>query len=611
MATKSSHAEDSADQNITGPVRKHILSRLYKAARYASQLVALLRDAAVSRASDLDILEAEAYYRCLAGTHEFEKHFSKRYDTVDEQKTAWSECLTLFSEAHVIYAALLHATKTEVFKEFTASNVDPSIRYAAYQARLPRSIAIPTIAEQHFRKSQKNISAAITEIHPQAFEDTTSKATSTSKDGSTTVTDIPTTLSWRGRNAPISDALIGQAVAARDAAASHLFTSFTSASDVKSTSGDTRAAVTHQQDLAASYDPTLTAAQDAVDAVRSALADLTKEGIPESDPRTQDLRVCDLSVNYSLISWRVGRNRVLISSFSNTGPAASTRNFQTDNLDDGLHFHPLPPTSRRPRRKADAPPPKESKPHPESKPHKLSRLKSRTVLYDSILQSLSSIRSLPGAARDSSFTTELDGHRDYFAALRCLNIAYSHSVLGREKEVLALYVKAQEYAGRLDDASSLGAPADGAKRAVPTLCVAATQIKSLKDHTHTLLLRQHGLVTLRQSIPPLFSPAAQQKIKETPLVNERATKPRPVVSDLHSYPQTTDAGIVDLTNLVTYPPKLEPVPVKPIFLDLAYNYIDYPGRSGGGKGGFVSGDEGKGKGGEQPKKRGWFGFGSG
>ena len=34
----------------------------------------------------------------------------------------------------------------------------------------------------------------------------------------------------------------------------------------------------------------------------------------------------------------------------------------------------------------------------------------------------------------------------------------------------------------------------------------------------------------------------------------------------------------DLQNLVTYPPKVEVVPGKPLFLDVAWNYIEYPGR---------------------------------
>jgi len=80
-----------------------------------------------------------------------------------------------------------------------------------------------------------------------------------------------------------------------------------------------------------------------------------------------------------------------------------------------------------------------------------------------------------------------------------------------------------------------------------------------------------------------------------------------------------------LTNLVTWPPRVEPVPVKPLFFDVAWNYIDYPGRArevvesvkkGGVDG--VGRDESAGEAVEEaveeeqketPKKRGWFGFG--
>jgi signal recognition particle subunit SRP68 len=48
----------------------------------------------------------------------------------------------------------------------------------------------------------------------------------------------------------------------------------------------------------------------------------------------------------------------------------------------------------------------------------------------------------------------------------------------------------------------------------------------------------------------------------------------PLVERLKDYPNKS----VNLTNLVTYPPKLEPIPVKPLFFDAAWNYIEYPGR---------------------------------
>lgn len=93
--------------------------------------------------------------------------------------------------------------------------------------------------------------------------------------------------------------------------------------------------------------------------------------------------------------------------------------------------------------------------------------------------------------------------------------------------------------------------------------------------------------------------------------NSNLTKGQPLIENLSEYPSKP----VDLENLVTYPPKLEPIPVKPLFFDAAWNYIEYPGREISEKvvetavKKTVDGD----KGAEQPatkqEKKGWFGFG--
>jgi len=75
----------------------------------------------------------------------------------------------------------------------------------------------------------------------------------------------------------------------------------------------------------------------------------------------------------------------------------------------------------------------------------------------------------------------------------------------------------------------------------------------------------------------------------------------------------TYAANIDLKNLVTYPPKLEPIPVKPLFFDVAYNYIEYPGREVGartesGVGREMDGEQGQERTAEQ-KRKGWFSFG--
>lgn len=88
----------------------------------------------------------------------------------------------------------------------------------------------------------------------------------------------------------------------------------------------------------------------------------------------------------------------------------------------------------------------------------------------------------------------------------------------------------------------------------------------------------------------------------------------PLIERLDEYP-ALGRGNVDLSNLVTYPPKLEPVPVKPLFLDVAWNYIEYPGRkkiageAAGGrdpnsvKAGDIKVEE------KKEGRKGWFGFG--
>jgi signal recognition particle subunit SRP68 len=74
----------------------------------------------------------------------------------------------------------------------------------------------------------------------------------------------------------------------------------------------------------------------------------------------------------------------------------------------------------------------------------------------------------------------------------------------------------------------------------------------------------------------------------------------PLVQRLFEYPEQG----ADLENLVAYPPKIEPIPVKPLFLDIAWNYIDYPGKPAAVP---AQSDETEQQ--DTPKKKGWFGFG--
>jgi signal recognition particle subunit SRP68 len=283
-------------------------------------------------------------------------------------------------------------------------------------------------------------------------------------------------------------------------------------------------------------------------------------------------------------------------------------------LDDGLEFQ----AEKRQIKKAKRSKSSTSSSKPESKARQLTRLTERVVLYDATLQSIDSVKDLRGAARDSAFMLELDGKRAYFHALKLMNIGYSHNVVGSHKEALALFAQAQSILKTADSSAFT----DQSTNQPPTLKVSIAQSKKIVQYLDTLLLRQRGLVTLKQTM-------TEESGKTS------AARPLPVSERLQEYPAS---GKVDLNNIVAWPPRMEPIPVKPIFLDLAWNYIKYPG-TGHDEAessepeaeqmeGIVSGvvetakqateavkeavggvaaDDAK----DTPKKRGWFSFGRG
>ena len=155
MLMKSAHSEDKSDKKITGSTRQHILSRLQKAIKSAEEIVALLSDREASGASETDLLEARAYLYSLAGARAFEKQ-AEGIQNRDASSERWKSCLSHYAIARVIYSALFKATKKELFKDVLTGSIDPSIRYAAYQHRIPRTVGVPTVAQRFFPKDDRS-----------------------------------------------------------------------------------------------------------------------------------------------------------------------------------------------------------------------------------------------------------------------------------------------------------------------------------------------------------------------------------------------------------------------------------------------------------------------
>ena len=361
---KSAHSGDA--KGITGAARSHIISRLHKAYKVQESVLEALSDQSVSGATETDLLEARAYAMSLAGAEQFEKQ-------------SWQACLSDYSIVWAIYTALTSSTKSDIFKDLVTSTVEPSIRYGAYQMKLARTMAIPVIVRKFFP------------VHDQALVKTVEKLDPTIlKDASKTKPDLAEsdaasrTITWRSRTVDLEDASIAVALTTVTTAAKNLADTLSSTSD------------SHPRERASAYDDILIASQDAVDATKHSIDELAAEGIPQGDKRIQSLQIIRTAIGYDLISWRIGRNRVLTGDHDGALPdsapfAKSRKSKQTDaatlNKEEG--------TGR-----------------------KLAKLRERVVLYDSTLQSLDSIKELPGVSSDTEFLEELEAKYNYFRALK-------------------------------------------------------------------------------------------------------------------------------------------------------------------------------------------------
>ncbi|RDW79753.1 hypothetical protein BP6252_04391 [Coleophoma cylindrospora] len=537
MAMKSIHSAES--KSLTGPARSHIISRLHKSTIYAVELFKLLSDKAKTGANDIDVLEARAYATSLAGAVEFEKQ-------------SWEACIKSYSEARIIYCALATATKGDTFKDLLSGTIDPSIRYGAYQMRLPRTVAVPVIARKYFPSEESELVEQVEKLDPEVLKDQSTKSKAESGDSGAG----PKTIQWRSRQVDLEDAAIATALASVNTSLAKLAEALSSGT------------LKQPKDKAAAYDDVLIASQDAVDATKHAIDELVGEGVGQGDKRMQSLQITRTAVSYDMVSWRIGRNRVL----------AGER--------DGAVIEHNAPTKKR--KSGEEVPTKE-----EGTGRKLAHLREKVVLYDGILQSLDSIKELPGVAADSDFLQELDAKYSFFQALKCLAIARSHALVSKPQNALALLARALALSSKAQD--HLSSEMDTTESTTPpNITVTPSSASYLQNLLTSQLQHFRALVELHNLTTS----------------TKQASNPEPfLVDNLNFYPKNG----ADLKRLVNYPPTVEPIPVKPLFFDAAWNYIEYPGRESevstpAAKSGATDGVK-EAASEAQPQKKGWFGFG--
>ncbi|KAH6996226.1 hypothetical protein BKA56DRAFT_471286 [Ilyonectria sp. MPI-CAGE-AT-0026] len=540
MDIKSTRSAEK--KGITGKARSHIVSRLTKAARTADELVDALCQSDISGATPTDILEAKAYAALIRGAMLFEKQ-------------SWESSLRSYATSRIVYSVLATTTKGDIFKDLLSETIDPSIRYAAYQLNTPRTIAIPVIAQRAFPKTDAALVQEINRIDANILQ----QGETDSKKASPGSEDAPKTLTWRSREVTIEDAQIAVAWGSVLAAKERLTSSLADAKERQ------------PQDLSAAYDEILSTTQDAVDATKQAIDEMRAEGVEQGDPRMQSLQITRTAVNFEMISWRIGRNRVL-----------------TGNQDGATEEYSQP---RRRKVKEGEEPAKQEKELTPGK--KLAKLKEKVALYAGILQSIESIKELPGVANDQELANQIDSFVKYFAALKALSVARSHAIIGNAANALGLI----HHAFGLSEESLSKVPksADASAKAPLNLTVAPEGVEFLRNLLDGERQRHRAIVHINE--------LRQDKQEDA----EDDVK-RPLVETLLDYP----INGVELNNIVEYPPKMALIPMKPIFLDVAWNYIDYPGKTPVVESQPAAKEESASSDApapQEPAKRGWFGFG--
>lgn len=355
-------------KGITGRTRSHIISRIEKAAHTAEELVSALSDADESGAKSTDILEAFAYAGMMRGAANFERQ-------------SWEKCVKNYAVSYAIYSALKSSSSdADTYKDLLSTIIEPSIQFAAYQLKTPRTVPIHVIARNAF---PMNNAFLVNEINER---DSTVLGQGEESKKEASAGDVPKTLTWRSREVRIEDASIALAWKATLAAKAALSAKVASSEPIV------------PKELASAYDDILAATLDAVDAAKQALDDLRAENVPQTDPRVQSLQITRTAVNYEMISWRIGRNRVLTGAHDGA-------------LDDYAEL-----SKRELKRRAKAK--EDSKPKEVRMSRKLNKLKERVALYDGALQNLEEAKALPGVPADEELTQRLVATENYFTALK-------------------------------------------------------------------------------------------------------------------------------------------------------------------------------------------------
>ncbi|KAG4306592.1 hypothetical protein PORY_000580 [Pneumocystis oryctolagi] len=152
---------------------------------------------------------------------------------------------------------------------------------------------------------------------------------------------------------------------------------------------------------------------------------------------------------------------------------------------------------------------------------------------------------LPGISNDLNFSQTVEQEKCYFKFWRCLAIAKSYFLHSDYKSALALTVHSYDYLSKI----------------------------SILDNKEVIFINENELINLRKDINikmNKFRAFLCLTIEEVDYEKNISLKIPSLIKVIDRYSQK-----LNLSRLVDLPLKLEPLFCKPIFFDIAYNYVNY------------------------------------
>ncbi|XP_055606624.1 signal recognition particle subunit SRP68 [Uranotaenia lowii] len=183
----------------------------------------------------------------------------------------------------------------------------------------------------------------------------------------------------------------------------------------------------------------------------------------------------------------------------------------------------------------------------KTKPQDLSRL------YEIILQNVSEMQQLQGMEADPVYQAEIETLTQSFKSFRCYYIAITLLALKRWRDAVAMYERSTKYANEAVASKAISPDfnlRDELKKLVQT-------IESCKFSAHA-------------------NSVLEEDTQEDSVLYGKATKSsKPLYERLSMYKEDPSLNSRN-PNVYKLTPEMQPIPAKPLFFDLALNFVEFP-----------------------------------